>query len=132
MLEFKTLRVMLMVLGPLPAVAVDLWYWFRWPGVVETDIAYIKQDIMAVAGEVSGLATQVNVRENQHVQAGQVLFMIYAATFSAVVQQADAQIAWAQPRISALRAYITAKAAELAGAHANLALAQAHYSRVEA
>lgn len=68
----KRMRMVLMILGPVAAVAGGLWYWFGNPGVVETDNAYIKQDIVAVAGEVSGLITQVKVRDNQHVKAGDV------------------------------------------------------------
>ncbi|WP_231735444.1 hypothetical protein [Novosphingobium sp. CCH12-A3] len=57
-------RTILMVLGPVVVVAGALWYWFGNQGTVSTDNAYIKQDIVAVAGEVSGLITKVNVREN--------------------------------------------------------------------
>lgn len=125
-------RTALMVLGPVIAIGGGLWYWFGNPDVVETDNAYIKQDIVAVAGEVSGLITQVNVRENQHVKAGDVLFTIDPATFTAAVAQADAQIASAQARVTGLTADITAKAAELAGARDDLALAQANYAREKA
>ncbi|MDT0509932.1 HlyD family secretion protein [Novosphingobium sp. MMS21-SN21R] len=128
----RRMRAVLMVLGPLLAVAGGLWYWFGQPGVVETDNAYVKQDIVAVAGEVTGLVTKVNVRENQRVKAGDVLFTIDPATFTAAVRQADAQIATAQARVTAMASDITAKAAELAGARDDLALAQANYAREKA
>lgn len=128
----KRLRTILMVLGPVLAVAGGLWYWFGRPGVVETDNAYIKQDIVAVAGEVTGLVTRVNVRENQHVKAGDVLFTIDPASFAVAVRQADAQIASAQARVTAMRSDITAKAAELAGARDDLRLAEANYAREKA
>ena len=63
-------------MGPVAAVAGGLWYWFGQPGVVATDKAYIKQDIVSIAGEVTGLITAVNVRDSQHVKAGDVLFTI--------------------------------------------------------
>ncbi|MBA4353965.1 MAG: secretion protein HlyD [Novosphingobium sp.] len=125
-------RMFVMALGPVLAVAGGLWYWFGQPGVVETDNAYIKQDIVSVAGEVAGLITRVNVRENQHVKAGDVLFTIDPSTFQVAVRQADAQIASAQARVTAMSADITAKAAELAGARDDLALAQANYAREKA
>ena len=128
----KRLRTILMALGPVLAVAGGLWYWFGRPGVVETDNAYIKQDIVAVAGEVTGLVTRVNVRENQHVKAGDVLFTIDPASFAVAVRQADAQIASAQARVTAMRSDITAKAAELAGARDDLRLAEANYAREKA
>lgn len=128
----RRLRAVLMVLGPALAIAGGLWYWFGSPGVVETDNAYVKQDIVSVAGEVSGLITRVHVRDNQHVRAGDVLFTIDPATFAAAVRQADAQIATAQARVTAMSSDITAKAAELAGARDDLALAQANYAREKA
>lgn len=128
----KRMRTVLMILGPVAAVAGGLWYWFGNPGVVETDNAYIKQDIVAVAGEVSGLITQVKVRDNQHVKAGDVLFTIDPSTFTATVQQADAQIATAQARVTALNADVAAKAADVAAAGDDLALAQANLAREKA
>lgn len=125
-------RPLLMALGPVVAVAAGLWYWFGQPGEVETDNAYIKQDIVSVGGEVSGLVTQVNVRENQHVKAGDVLFAIDPSSFAAAVRQADAQIATAQARITAMQSDVTAKAAELAAARDDLALAQANHAREKA
>ncbi|MBB4613898.1 HlyD family secretion protein [Novosphingobium taihuense] len=128
----KRMRTILMILGPVAAVAGGLWYWFGNPGVVETDNAYIKQDIVAVAGEITGLITQVKVRDNQHVKAGDVLFTIDPSTFAATVQQADAQIATAQARVTALNADVAAKAADLAAAGDDLALAQANLAREKA
>ena len=125
-------RTALMALGPIIAIGAGLWYWFGDPDAVETDNAYVKQDIVSVAGEVTGLVTRVNVRENQHVKTGDILFTIDPASFSAAVAQADAQIASAQARVTGLRADVTAKAAELAGARDDLALAEANYAREKA
>uniref|UniRef100_UPI0026039104 biotin/lipoyl-binding protein n=1 Tax=Novosphingobium sp. TaxID=1874826 RepID=UPI0026039104 len=80
-------RTALMILGPVAAVAAGLWYWFGQPGVVATDNAYIKQDIVSIAGEVTGLITTVNVRDSQHVKAGDVLFTIDPSTFNASIRQ---------------------------------------------
>ena len=128
----RRLRAVAMALGPILAVGAGLWYWFGRPGEVETDNAYVKQDIVSVAGEVSGLITRVNVRENQRVKAGDVLFAIDPSTFRVAVEQADAQIATAQARITALQADVGANAADLAGARDDLALAQSNYARAKA
>ncbi|MEO0030410.1 MAG: hypothetical protein RIS94_168 [Pseudomonadota bacterium] len=128
----KRMRAVLMALGPIVAIGVALWYWFGHPGEVETDNAYVKQDIVSVAGEVTGLITKVNVRENQHVKAGDVLFTIDPSTFHVAMDQADAQIATAQAHITALQADVGANAADLAGARDDLALAQANYARARA
>ncbi|WP_298287467.1 HlyD family secretion protein [Novosphingobium sp.] len=125
-------RTVLMILGPVAAVATGLWYWFGQPGVVATDNAYIKQDIVSIAGEVTGLITTVNVRDSQHVKAGDVLFTIDPSTFNASIRQADAEIATAQARVTALAADVAAKAADVAAAQDDLALAQANYAREKA
>lgn len=125
-------RTALMALGPVLAIGGGLWYWYGRPGVVETDNAYVKQDIVSVAGEVTGLITKVNVRENQHVNAGDVLFTIDPSTFQVAIDQADAQIANAQSRVIALQADVGANAADLAGARDQLTLAEANYAREKA
>jgi membrane fusion protein (multidrug efflux system) len=125
-------RTALMIVGPIIIVGAGLWFWLGNQNTVETDNAYIKQDIVAVAGEVTGLITRVNVAENQHVRAGDVLFTIDPANFDVTVHQADAQIATAQARVTALTADVAAKAADLASAGDDLALAQANYAREKA
>ncbi|WP_408590941.1 HlyD family secretion protein [Novosphingobium sp.] len=125
-------RLALMVAGPIIVIGIALWYWFGHQGEVETDNAYLKQDMVSVAGELTGLVTSVNVRENQHVNAGDVLFTIDPSNFKVAIDQADAQIANAQSRIIALQADVGANAADLAGARDDVALAEANFARAKA
>jgi len=118
-----------MLLGPIVLIGGALWYWFGRPGEIDTDNAYVKQDIVSVAAEISGQVTSVRVRENQHVHAGDVLFTINPANFEASVTSADAQIATAQARITALQADVHANTIDIASARDDLALAQANYDR---
>ena len=128
----RRLRPGLMLIGPVLIVGGGLWYWFSSPDVVSTDNAYIKADIVAVAGEVTGLVESANVRENQQVNAGDVLFTINPSPYRVAVAQADAQIAAAQARITGLQAEVGANAAELAGARDDLVLAQSTLAREKA
>lgn len=125
-------RLLLMIAGPALVVGGAAWYWYGHQGEVSTDNAYVKQDMVSVAGEVTGLVASVNVRENQHVNAGDVLFTIDPSNFKVAIDQADAQIASAQSRIIALQADVGANAADLAGARDDLALAEANYARSKA
>jgi membrane fusion protein (multidrug efflux system) len=122
-------RTVLMLVGPLLLIGGGLWYWFGRPGEVDTDNAYIKQDIVSVAAEITGQVTSVQVRENQHVHKGDVLFTINPANFEAGVEQADAQVATAQARITALQADVHANTVDIASARDDLALAEANYNR---
>jgi len=117
---------------PLLTVCAAIWYLFGSPGEVSTDNAYVKADVVSVAGEVTGLVTSVNVRENQRVKAGDVLYTVDPATFEVAIAQADAQIASAQAQVTALQSDVGANAADLAGARDDLALAQANYAREKA
>lgn len=125
-------RLLLMLLVPLLIIGGVGWWWLANSGTESTDNAYVKGDIVSVAGEVTGKIVSVNVAENQMVKKGDVLFTIDPATFTTAVSQADAQIAQAQANITALQADVGANAADLAGARDDLALAQANYARAKA
>ncbi|WP_338465595.1 HlyD family secretion protein [Novosphingobium sp. ZN18A2] len=122
-------RMVVMLLVPLLIVGGVAWWWFGSTGTESTDNAYVKGDIVSVAGEVTGKIVSVNVTENQMVKKGDVLFTIDPDPYRVAINQADAQIAQAQARITALRADVGANAADLAGARNDLALAQANYRR---
>lgn len=128
----KRLRLVVMLLVPALVVGGTLLWWFGSPGEVSTDNAYMKQDIVSIGGEVNGLVVAVNVRENQQVKAGDVLFRIDPSAFEVAIRQADAQIAAAQANVTALSADVGANAANLAGARDDLALAEAQYAREKA
>ena len=127
--ERRRLRTILMIAGPALLIGGALWYWFGRPGEVDTDNAYVKQDMVSIAAEITGQVTAVNVRENQHVKKGDVLFTINPANFEASVEQSDAQIASAQARITALEAEVRANTVDIASARDDLALAEANYRR---
>ena len=126
------LRVPLMLLAPLAVLIGGAVWWFTNGGTVATDNAYVKQDIVSVAGEVGGRIVSVAVTENQLVEAGDVLFTIDPAPYRVAIAQADAQIAGAQAQVTAMSAEVGATAADIAGARNDLALAQANYAREKA
>lgn len=125
-------RALAMLAGPLLLAGIAGWLWFGRPGEVDTDNAYVKQDVVSVAPEVNGLVTAVMVRENQHVHRGDVLFTINPGNFEAAVEAADAQIAGAEARITALEAEVQANTVDIAGARDDLTLAEANYARERA
>ena len=128
----KRLRLVLMTIVPALIIGAGLWYWFGSPDEVDTDNAYVKQDIVSIAAEVNGLIVKVAVRDNQQVKAGDVLFTIDPSSFKVAMQQADAQIASAQARVTALQADVGATAADLAAARDEVRLAEANYARGKA
>ncbi|MGN6389064.1 MAG: efflux RND transporter periplasmic adaptor subunit [Burkholderiaceae bacterium] len=72
------------------AVVVALRLWRHYEVEPWTRDGRVKTDIVQVAPDVTGLVTTVAVRDNQPVQAGQLLFEIDPARFTLALRQAEA------------------------------------------
>jgi membrane fusion protein, multidrug efflux system len=89
-----------------------------------TDDAYVRANIVDVAPQVSGTIVELPLRDNQHVRAGDLLFVVDSRPYQAELQLAQAQLALANLQIEALnRAIGAAKARQKA------AQAEADYER---
>ena len=69
-----------------------------------TDDAYVDADQVGLSTDVSGLVQQVDVRENQHVTPGQVLFRLYGEPFQYKLDQAQAQLGVVRENLNELKA----------------------------
>jgi membrane fusion protein, multidrug efflux system len=78
-------------------VAIYLW---RTAGRVSTDDAQIDGHITQVSARVGGTVTKVNVKENQHVEAGAVLVELDPGDYQVAVDRARAELADAQANAS--------------------------------
>ncbi len=97
-------RAFLLVLVPLVAAAVAL-YWYSHGGrSIETENAYVKAHIMAISAEVSGRVAEVGVQDNQPVPAGALLFRIDPAPFKIAADKAKAQMDVVRTEVRSLRA----------------------------
>ncbi len=119
-------RWFLMVGVPVIALAVCGGLYLKGGQSVETDNAYVKANLVSVSSEVSGAIAKVNAQENQHVEAGQVLFQIDSRTYEVAVHQAEAQLAQVARQISTLKASYTQMVTEL-----ELAQSRYDYARAE-
>ncbi len=100
----KGLRAVLLVGVPLAAGAAALYFYAAGGRYVETDNAYVKAHIIAVSAEVAGRVFAVEVRDNQPVAAGALLFRIDPAPFEVAIARADAQMAVVRTDLDSLRA----------------------------
>jgi membrane fusion protein (multidrug efflux system) len=57
-----------------------------------TDNAYVQANVVRIAPLVTGPVTEVNVYDNKHVEAGEVLLRIDPAPFDAVLKAAQARL----------------------------------------
>lgn len=107
----RGLRLLLMISVPLVLVVVGAYYWLTGARYIETDNAYVKQTMAAISSDVAGKIIAVDVKENQKIKAGDVLFKIDPDPFRIAVDQADAALAKARLDVKQLKAaYETAEA----------------------
>jgi membrane fusion protein (multidrug efflux system) len=117
-------RSILMWSIPLLIAAVGLFLWLTSGRTVETDNAYVKQDVTAISTQVNGPVAAVYVRENQHVNKGDILYRIDPAPFEAALHAAQAQLAAARLQTNELVAQAQGTGADIRGEEANLSIAR--------
>lgn len=122
-------RLALLLGVPLLLALAGGYAWLVSGRYISTDNAYIKQDMVSVSPDVSGRIVAVEVRENQRVQRGDVLFRIDPEPYRIALAQADAALAEARVDLSTKATDTGSAQADLAGGRADLALAQATYER---
>ncbi|QAY76382.1 HlyD family secretion protein [Sphingosinicella sp. BN140058] len=122
-------RLLVMLSVPLLLAAVGLYLWLSSGRYVSTDNAYVQQDKVAVAAEISGTISEVAVRENQPVRKGQLLFRIDPSQYRIALAQAEAQIAAARVQVNRTQAEVAGSGADIQGAEANVAYAQRAFDR---
>lgn len=98
-----SLRLFLLVLVPILAILIALFFYFRGGRYVSTENAYVKSNIVAISSDVSGRAVEVLVKENQRIRKGDVLFNLDANPLKLDVRQAEVQMDVARAEIEALR-----------------------------
>lgn len=125
-------RWALMLIVPLALVAGALVYWQSLAGMVSTDNAYIKQDMVSVSAEVGGRIIDVMVADGSQVAAGDLLFRIDAEPFRLQIAEANAAIASAQANVIALSNASELTGTDIEAARSDVAFAQARFERVQA
>src|SRR6202012_3553986 len=123
------LRKMLLTGMALAALAGAAWYgWNYWTVgqyLVSTDDAYVQADNTTVAPKVSGYLVGVEVGDNEHVKAGQVLARIDDRDFKVALDQARADVAAARAAITSKQAQLDVQQAVINAAKATVDVAEA-------
>ncbi len=100
----QRLRWPLMIGGPLLILAIVAWFVITGGKSQSTDDAYVQAALVPVSASIGGRVTELDVKENQAVQAGQTLFKLDVRDFAATQEQAEAQLAGAHLQVQALLA----------------------------
>lgn len=123
------LRPLLLFGVPLLLLAGGAWAYLTSGRYVSTDNAYVQQDVISVSPDVTGRIVAVNVRENQRVKKGDVLFTIDPEPYRIALAQADADLASARVQVATMATDTGSAQADIADARAQITLAQATYQR---
>src|SRR6185369_9669492 len=85
----------------LVVAAVVGWHYWRQSGLyVTTDNGYVQANQVEVAAQVNGTVTEVHVRDQQAVKAGDALFEIDPRNFQIALDRARAQLELARQSVS--------------------------------
>ncbi|CAN5411711.1 HlyD family secretion protein [soil metagenome] len=122
-------RIALMAGVPLLIALGGGYVWLTSGRYISTDNAYVQQDMISLSPDVTGRIVSVNVRENQRVKAGDVLFQIDPEPYRIALEQADAALATSRVQVATLSTDTGSAAADVSSANADISLAQATYDR---
>jgi membrane fusion protein (multidrug efflux system) len=128
----RWLRSTLLLLGPLVALTVGAYVYYMSGRIVETDNAYVKADVGTISAEIAGPIDTLNVRENQRVKAGDVLFTIDARPFKVALSRADAQLLAINDVVESTRASYRQALEQLALTRTNAEYEQRELDRLTA
>jgi membrane fusion protein (multidrug efflux system) len=79
-------------------------YWYVTGGrIMSTDDAYVGAEKVGIATDISGIVQEVDVTDNQHVAAGQVLYRLDPRQFQIAVDNAKANLAQTALSIEAMK-----------------------------
>lgn len=127
----RLLRLFLLVVVPAAAIVAGLGAYARAGRMAETENAYVKSEMIAIAAEVSGRVVEVGVRDNQPVTAGDLLFRIDPAPFEIAVARARAQMEVVRTDVQSLRAEYRATLREAEETEEQIAFLTRQFERQE-
>jgi membrane fusion protein (multidrug efflux system) len=123
------LRLILMIIVPLILVVGGVYFWLTGGRYEDTDNAYVTQPIVSISADVAGRITEVDVKENQHVSKGDVLFKLDPAPFKIALDQAEAALSAARLNVQQLKVNYASAKAKLASDQKTLVIQQRNQER---
>ncbi|RDJ21989.1 HlyD family secretion protein [Bosea caraganae] len=119
-----------LLFAALPVALIAGGYWYVVGGqVMSTDNAYVQADIVGVSTDVAGIVSAVDVRDNQQVKAGDVLFKLDDAQFRYALDRADAQIGNVRNDLESQKATYKAMQSQIAQARSDIDFYQTAFKR---
>ncbi|WGS17377.1 HlyD family secretion protein [Bradyrhizobium sp. ISRA463] len=117
----------------LPVILLAGAYWYVTGGeVMSTDDAYVNADKVGLSTDVSGIVQKVDVSENQHVNAGQVLYQLDPRQFQIALDSAKANLAQTSLTIESMKKDYGRMQSDINAEQAQVDLDQVNYNRYAA
>jgi membrane fusion protein (multidrug efflux system) len=130
--RLRPYRKLLLLLAPIVVILGALFFYLQGGRYETTDNAYLQSGLVSVSPSVSGRVIAVEVRNNQAVHKGDVLFRIDPAPYQAAVDEAAARLAAAKAEVGSLRANYAQGQSELAAARQRVLFANREAARQKA
>ncbi|MDE1885421.1 MAG: HlyD family secretion protein [Xanthomonadaceae bacterium] len=124
-------NTLLWILGPALVLIVGGWMYLTSGRFVSTDNAYVQADRATIAAQIGGRVVEVDVRENQAVKKGDVLFRIDPEPLQIAVARAEAQMDGIRSLLDAARAGYRSAQANVRSADEALSVNEAQYKRMQ-
>jgi membrane fusion protein (multidrug efflux system) len=128
----RRLRIHLMVGGVALVALVAAVAWSMGGRYASTDNAYVRAAKLMVSTDVSGIVSEVSVKEGQYVKTGDVLFQVDPKQFRIALDNAKASLAQTALNIESMKQDYRRIQSDIASQEAQVALAQANYDRADA
>jgi membrane fusion protein (multidrug efflux system) len=122
-------RRVLLIGGPAVFAVIAAFFYLTGGRYQSTDDAYIQAARVEVSTNVSARVSEVDVRDNQVVRAGQILFKLDPRNFQVAVEDSQAQLDNARIKIPALKAVYRQRLADEQAAQDTLVYQQTEYDR---
>ncbi len=114
----------------LPLALLIGGYWYVSGGrIMSSDNAYVNAETVGISTDIAGIVTEVNVTENQHVAAGQILYRLDPLQFQIALDSAKANLAQTALTIESMKEDYKRTLSDAAAQQAQVELDQTNYDR---
>ncbi len=128
--ERNLTRPILMIGVPALVALIAAYIYFTGGRYVSTDDAYVRAAKLMVTAEVSGVVSEVDVKEGQTVKAGDILFKIDPRPFQIALENAKANLANTALTVDAMKQDYQRMLGDIDAQRAQVDLAQSNLNRV--
>jgi membrane fusion protein (multidrug efflux system) len=114
----------------LPLALLIGGYWYVSGGrIMSSDNAYVNAETVGISTDIAGIVKEVDVTENQHVAAGQILYRLDPLQFQIALDSAKANLAQTALTIESMKEDYKRTLSDAAAQQAQVELDQTNYDR---